>query len=115
MISGETVLVSLLTFGDTPDAYGNYPEVYTEAAEVHGVLCGRGSSADLVRDGQPYAIQSDKRFCFPKGYDADLRGAIITWNGHEYEVVGEPTVSTAANMPPGVPWNLRVETVRRDG
>ena len=114
MISGETVLVSLLVLG-SDDAYGNPVKSYTEGTEVGGVLCGRGSSVDLVRDGQPYAIQSDKRFCFPKGYAEDLRGAIITHDGFEYEVVGEPVRSTDANMPPGLPWNLRVEAVRRDG
>lgn len=114
MLSGETVSVSLLTFGDA-DAYGNPAEIYGEPQQVANVLCGRGSSVDLNRDGQPYAIQADRRFCFPKGYDEDLRGALITHNGETYKVVGEPFMSTESNTPPGVPWNLRAEAVRFDG
>ena len=120
MLSGETVLVSLRTFGEE-DAYGNRAEVYSEPKSVANVLCGRGSSSLPGQggaphaDGQPYYVRSDKRFCFPKGYADDLTGAIITWGGEDYEVLGPPVVSTEENMPPSVPWNLRVEAVRRDG
>lgn len=113
MISGETVSVQLRSFGAT-DAYGNEIEVYSEPQDVGNVLCGRGGSVDLERDGQPYAIKADRRFCFPRGYSADLRGALITREGVTYQVVGIPFDSTEENLP-GLPWNMRVEAVFYNG
>ena len=114
MISGETVKVSLLELSGQ-DEYGNELEVFGEPFEVANVLCGRGSTSDPDREGEPYAIRSDKRFSFPRGFDADLRGAIIEWDGRKFKVVGEPVKSTEANLPPGIPWNIRCETVRHEG
>ena len=113
MISGETVTVRLRSFGET-DAYGNEAEIYSEPQEVNNVLCGKGGSVNLERDGQPYAIEADRRFCFPRDYSADLRGALITRKGVTYQVVGIPFDSTEANLP-GLPWNMRVEAVFYDG
>lgn len=114
MITGETVSVSLRTFyGD--DGYGNDIEVYGTPFDVWNVVVGKPKTKDNIEEGQPYAIEADKRFCFPKGFPHDLRGALITRRGSTYKVVGEPMLLTEENVPPGVPWNLYVEAVRHDG
>lgn len=113
-IHGETVSVALRTFGEV-DEYGNETEGWGVPFEVENVLVGKADTSDEIGDGQPYAIKADKRFCFPKGYDEDMRGALIWWRGMEYQVVGDPTPYTEANLPPLVSWNLRVEAARRDG
>lgn len=113
-ISGETVSVSLRTF-QGHDEYGNDIEEYGEPFEVEDVLVGKGDTENRIDNGQPYGIRSDRRFCFPRGFDLDLRGALITRNGATYKVVGDPTDITDANIPSRIRWNLRVEAVRFDG
>lgn len=114
MIHGETVLVSYRDFGAT-DEYGNEVEEYTEPIEVGNVLVGRGDTVDEIEGGQPYAIRADKRFCFPRGFDGDLRGALVTREGVTYKVMGEPSSITDANIPSGIDWNIRVEARVYDG
>lgn len=114
MIRGETVTVSLRVFGGK-DAFGNEAVTYTEPFEVSDVLVGRGSTVDVITDGQLMAIRADKRFCFPRGFSDDLRGAIIRRGGDSYRVVGDPSPVTEANLPPASRWNIRAEAVRYDG
>lgn len=114
MIHGETVSVSLRTF-DGKDEYGNAVEVYGTPFNVSNVLVGKPETRDRIEEGHPYAIEADKRFCFPRGFAQDLRGALITRMGSTYKVVGEPMLLTEANVPTGIPWNLYVEAVRFDG
>lgn len=118
MIHSETVSVSLRTFAGT-DEYGNDIEEYGEPFDVENVLVGRGDSIDRIENGQPYSVKSDKRFCFPKGFPEDLRGAIITRTEERgevsYKVEGEPVEITGENIPNAIPWNVRVEAVRYDG
>lgn len=114
MIAGETVSVSLRTFLGQ-DEYGNDIEEYSEPFEVDNVLVGKADTEDAIGETQPYAIKADRRFCFPKGFDEDLRGALITRKGITYKAVGEPFDLTEENLPAIIPWNLRVEAVRFDG
>lgn len=114
MIHGETVSVSLRTFDGT-DEYGNAVEVYGTPFDVANVLIGKPDARDNIEEGHPYAIVADKRFCFPRGFTEDLRGALITRRGSTYKVVGEPKLLTEANIPPNVPWNLYVEAAMFDG
>lgn len=113
-IAGETVSVSIRTF-DGQDEYGNDIAVYSEPFDVANVLVGKADTTDRISETHPYGIRADRRFCFPKGFDLDLRGALITRGGITYKVVGEPFDLTEDNLPPRVPWNLRVEAVRYDG
>lgn len=113
-IYGETVSVSLRTFG-AEDEYGNDAVEYGEPFEVDDVLVGKGETVNLIEDGQPYAISADKRFCFPRGFEHDLRGAIITRGDGSYKVIGDPAPITDENIPPGIRWNIRCEAVRFDG
>lgn len=113
-IHGETVLVSLRTFSGQ-DEYGNDIEEYGEPFEVENVLVGKAETRDEIDDSRPYAIKADRRFCFPRGFEHDMRGAKITRNGVTYKAVGEPFDVTEANLPSLIPWNLRVEAVRFDG
>lgn len=113
-IKGETVQVSFRNFGEV-DALGNEAVSFSEFQDVQDVLIGRGETADEVRDGQRYAIQTDKSFCFPRSWTENLRGALIRWEGRTYKVVGDPTRITDANIPPGIRWNIKVQAVIHDG
>lgn len=113
-IHGETVLVSLRLF-EGQDEYGNDVIEYGEPFEVANVLVGKADTDNEIEETQPYAIRADRRFCFPRGFDQDLRGAKITRNNVTYKVVGEPFDVTEENLPSLIPWNLRVEAVRFDG
>lgn len=114
MISGETVKVSCLTKG-VEDAFGNEVESYSDPESVENVLVGRGNQYDEYEGGRPDAMRTDITFCFPRGWSKDLRGARIKRKGKTYEVVGDPVEYTEANLPPGIPWNIRVGAVWRDG
>ena len=114
MIKGETVTVQLRQFGAV-DAYGNPAKSYTAPAQVDNVLIGRRTPRTDETGAHPYAIEDGCVFCFPRDYTGDLRGALIIRDGRVYEVDGDPMEYTAANLPPLLPWNIRVEAVRRDG
>lgn len=114
MIFGETILISYREFGQV-DRFGNEVISYTEPVEIADVLVGQGSTVDVITDGQLLAIRSDKRFCFPRDFDEDIRGALITWRGKTFKVVGDPTPVTDANLPPSIRWNMRAEAVIYDG
>lgn len=105
-IKGETVTVRLRSFGQI-DGLGNGAVVYSEPIEVDNVLVSKGTHAEYVEAGGIYSDQSDIAFCFPRGYTADLRGALITRDGTTYEVVGDPSELTDANIPPAIEWNIR--------
>ena len=113
-IYGETVSVSLRIF-QGQDEYGNDIEEYSKPFDVEDVLVGKPSTDNRIESGQPYAIESDKRFCFPKGFDKDMRGALITRGSSTYKVIGEPMAYTDANIPAKTPWNMVCEAVRFDG
>lgn len=113
-IHGETVSVSLRTFLGVDD-YGNDIEEYGIPFEVQNVLVGKAETEDRIESGQPYGIKADRRFCFPRGFNSDLRGALITRGNATYKVVGDPFDVTEDNLPSRSSWNLRVETVRFDG
>ena len=113
MIYGETVSVQLKQFGSV-DAYGNPVETYAKAADVTNVLVGSGGVEMVLRDGQPHALRYDITFYFPLGYTDDLREAIITRNGIDYEAV-DAYMYTDRNIPPGIDWNAVVKAVRFDG
>lgn len=113
MIQGETVTVQLRQFGAV-DAYGNPARVYAAPVTVENVLIGRCTPRADETGAHPYAIEDGCVFCFPRDYTGDLRGALITRDGSTYEVDGDPMEYTAANLPP-LPWNIKVEAVRRDG
>ena len=114
MIAGETVLVSLLSKG-AEDAYGNKADVYNAFEPVDNVLVGRADQRDESQAGAPDAVRADLTFCFPRGWSQDLRAAHIQRNGKVYEVIGDPMEYTDANVPPGIPWNIRARAVWRDG
>ena len=70
---------------------------------------------DRTADGHPEAIECDLTLCFPRWFDEDLRGAVVTVRGVDYDVVGAPVRYTDENLPPGCPWNLTAKVVRHDG
>ena len=113
-IKGETVQVSFRQFGEV-DALGNGSVTFSEPIEVADVLIGRGETYNEVEDGRLYAVQAEKSFCFPRDWTQELRGALITFDGKTYQVVGEPMRITDANIPPGIRWNIKCQAVRHDG
>lgn len=113
-IHGEPVSVSLRSTGEL-DEYGNEAEEYSEPFVVENVLVGRGDTVDVIEDGQPYAVKADRRFCFPRGWSKDLRGAIIERMGATYKVIGDPSPITDENIGNLIDWNIKAEAVRYDG
>lgn len=114
MIKGETVLVSYREFGEV-DAFGNESVSYTDPVEVEDVLIGKAEAYNDIEDGQLYAAHTTKTFCFPRGFDGDLRGALITYKGRTYKVNGIPSEITDANIPAGIRWNIKVWAADYDG
>lgn len=96
------------------DRLGNAAESYAEPEEVPGCLFAPGTPEDLGADGRPDGARVSATAHFPKGYEGDLRGALVSWDGAGwYRVVGEPVA-----YPPGCcpgKWNLRVPLERVDG
>lgn len=113
-ITGETVTVSLRDFG-AHDAYGNPVERFGEPFEVANVIVGKPTTKADYSEEHPEGIEMHVAFCFPRGFSHDLRGARVTRAGKTYEIVGDPSELTEANIPPLIEWNIRAEAVRLDG
>lgn len=111
MIRGETVTVALVT-GSTTGRLGASVPTYGEPADVANVLVVPSTSdeSDYLR---PEGVRVDYTLHFPRGYDSDLRGALVTVRGKEFRVVGAPAPYTEANVPG--PWTMPVGVVRHDG
>lgn len=102
-------------WGDLPPRLWGELRRVVEAGgmSVDNVLVGPGAPLSAAEPGRPHATQVSVTFYFPKGFDEDVRGALIACRGGVYEAVGEPERFTDANVPG--PWNLVVPAVRRDG
>lgn len=111
VIRGETVSVSLVT-GSTTGRLGGSVPTYGKPADVANVLVvpSTGDESDYLR---PEGVRVDYTLHFPRGYDSDLRGAIVTVRGETFRVVGEPHSYTEANVMG--PWTMPVSVVRHDG
>lgn len=111
MIRGEAVTVTPLV-GETAGRLGGSVPVYGDPAEVANVLVvpSTSSESDYLR---PEGVRVDFTLHFPRGYDTDLRGALVTVRGIPCRVVGAPSPYTEANVPG--PWTMPVEVVRSDG
>jgi hypothetical protein len=117
-IAGETVHVRLRTLvghdrlGDEVWSHGEEPA----DVRVENVLVNPGTTTyDRTDEGHPEAIECGLTLHFPREFDEDLRGAIVSVRGTDYEVVGTPVRYTDENLPPGCPWNLTAKVARRDG
>lgn len=110
MIRGETVYVRRFT-GTMDGRLGPEP-TYSEPERVDGVLVAPETAGEigyLRPDGET----SDYTLHFPRGYDRDLRGALVTVRGKDCRVIGAPAPYTEANVPGR--WTMPVQVVRADG
>ena len=95
---------------------------YSEPEHIENVLIKPNSDTsmtaatrDVNQQGHPEAIECDVMFYFPREFDKDVRGALIDYRGHTYEVVGSPTRYIDENLPFACDWNLVVKGTRNDG
>lgn len=111
MIRGETVYVSLLTLGEY-DRLGSQQRTYSEPAAVANVVVVPSTTDDNSFE-RPDGITSAYTLHFPRGYSADLRGALVTVRGDTFRVIGDPQPYTEGNV--RGPWTMPVSVGRADG
>lgn len=95
---------------------------YTDPVTIENVLIKPNSDTAMTSatrdefiDGHPDAIAGDIIFYFPREFDENVRGAIITYRGVDYDVVGEPERYIDENLPWACDWNLVVKGTMHDG
>lgn len=114
MIRGTTVGVRLRVDGE-PDRLGIETPTYSEPMDVPNVVIAPATTDDMERlhpDGATVAYTLH----FPKTFDAethDLRGALVTFWGDTYRVVGDPVRYMRENV--RGPWFMPVGVERVDG
>ena len=109
LISTETVTVIRPTA--VRDELGEPTYGEPEREEVAGCIVQPGATSDLDAsrpDGVTVALT-----IYMRDPGRPLRGCLVEARGREYEVVGDPRPSTAANVPGG--RNLTVEVSATDG
>lgn len=114
MLRGRTVQV-LLRNRDSRDGFGNCVEDYQGAADVPGVLIAPGRCEDLDAS-RPEGVKVALTLHFPKGYDADLRGAKVVLDGEfagTYRIIGDPKPYQTELCP--LRWNRPAEVEAVDG
>lgn len=110
-MTGETVRVETRAWAGA-DELGE-ATFTTEAADVGDVLVAVGQTSGSPESARPHRCGSSVTLYFPKGYEADLRGARVLVRGRWYEVVGDPRPWRAPE-PPGR-WWMEVEATRVEG
>ena len=69
---------------------------------------------DRNEPGRPHGMECDLTLYFPREFDEDVRGALVSLRGDTYRVVGDPERYTDANLPRGCQWNLVARVARFD-
>lgn len=80
--------VSVVVSRPVFDEYGEIASYADEA--VQNVIVAPTNSDDSPESTRPYATEATMTFHFPKTYTASLRGCRIAYDGHTYEVDGDP-------------------------
>lgn len=111
MIRGETVTVSLLELGDD-DRLGIKAHTHAEPVAVPNVVVVPSTMDDAAYQ-RPDGVRIVYTLHFPRGYSADLRGALVTVRGDVCKVVGEPRSYTESNV--RGPWTMPVQVAMSDG
>ena len=86
---GVTVAVSRPVFDGVDASWSDAP-TYGEPETVDNVIVAPTSTDDAQESTRPWATDTVLTFHFPKAYTASLRGCRISYNGHDYEVIGDP-------------------------
>lgn len=71
------------------DRLGNYVVAYADPTAVEGCLIAPGSPSDLG-DDRPESAHIAATAHFPRGFNLDLKGAVVSYNGKAFKVVGSP-------------------------
>lgn len=111
MISGEAVSYRLPAYAT--DELGNRSAAFGDPVEVPGVVVGFDSPQAVSDDHRPLGYTQAVQCYFPKGFDADLRGARLVVRGVEYDVTAMHPAYTEANVPGR--FNAWCEGARSDG
>lgn len=105
MIFGEDVSLRVRQSGSN-DEFGNERAEYGSVQTVRNVLVAPASSQDLGAE-RPDGDATIMTFHFPKTYIGSLKGCLIGWRGHYWEVIGDPQ-PYSKDSTPGV-WNRPVQ------
>lgn len=102
------------------DAYGNERPTYGDEPDLETTCCyapGRygPDTSDDIEEERPQGDRIEVTFFLPKGFEADLRGALIAatdptnpWlSGRRFAVQGAPTSYMRANTPGDYSWYVR--------
>ena len=111
MIRGVPVTVTKRTI-TSRDAMGE--PVFTETTTTVGnVLWHESNTDEMSETNRAYGVKCDLSLDFPKTFTDSLEGCIVTVNGENYRVIGNPKGYMAENTP--TPWNRPVKVARADG
>lgn len=105
LFGGVTVTVSRPVFDGVDQLWDDAPNYADE--QVDNVLVAPTSTGDEQESNRPWGTANALTFHFPKTYTASLRGCRITYDGHTYEVEGDPQPYMQSLAPGG--WNRPVK------
>jgi hypothetical protein len=80
---------------------------WTDEAVVDDVLCAPGATGNLTGNIRPDGVEVQYTLHFPKTFTGSLAGRRITFDGYEYEVLGDPRPYQDENTP--TRWDRPVE------
>ena len=88
--------------------------VFTETTTTVGnVLWHEASTDERDESNRMFGVTCDLSLDFPKTFTDSLEGAVVTVNGEDYRVLGDPKGYMAENTP--TPWNRNAKVARADG
>jgi len=111
MIKGVDVTVTKRTVSSRDDM--GEPVFTVTTTTVGNVLWHEASTDEIDETNRMFGVTCDLALDFPKSFTDSLEGCIVTVNGSDYRVLGDPKGYMPENTP--TPWNRPVKVARADG
>lgn len=89
------------------------PVIEEQLVRVENVLIGEPSTDDIITSTQLYGKQIQYMLGIPKGDTNDWMDKKVSWtdaygNEHTAKTFGFPITGIEANIPPQIPWHMKV-------
>ena len=89
------------------------PVYETTPVEVENVLVGEPSTDDITSSTQLFGKMIQYMLAIPKGDDHDWMDKVVSWTDaygvtHTVKTFGFPITGIEANIPPQLPWHMKV-------
>lgn len=107
--------ITVILHGETIVGYNDFGAPITEERDipVNNVLVGEPSTDDITTSVSLYGKQIRYMLGIPKGDTNDWMDKVVSWTDaygitHKAKTFGFPITGIESNLPPQLPWHMKV-------